>query len=205
MTTGTKTRTRNNLAARREKTRLLTKTVYLADDLELAGQIEELEEEMKSNRLRAEAFKDDERAQAMYVKAKEDFDTALKANEGNYTEFKFFRLGYKRYDELVKQHPPTDAQYEQVKKAGMDPTMTMPWNPETFMPDLILTCLCDPGTLHNYSEEERAEDLADLETSFSMGEIQILFQAALEINTMGINLNRIEMGKGLSSIKGSGK
>ena len=203
-TTGTQPR-KTNLAARREKTRSLFKVVWLADDLELAGQIEELQDDLRSARLKAEAFKTDERAQADFAAAKEAFDTCLAANRDNYTEFKFYRLGYKAYDELVKQHPPTDEQYEQVKKAGMDQTMTMPWNPETFMPALILMSMRGADRYKEYPEEEFNQDLEDLETGFSMGEIQVLFTAAIEINTVGINLNRHEMGKDLQSIKGSKK
>ena len=202
-TTGTKPR-RNNLAVRREKARL-PKIIWLAEDLDLAGQIEELEEELKSARLRASAFKDDERAQALLTTAQEAFDTCLLANEGNYTEFKFWKLGYKAYDELVKEHPPTEEQHELVRKMGMDPTGTMPWNPETFMPALILWSLRQPDTRLTYSEDEYEEDLNSLQEDYSMGEIQILFQTALEINTLGINLNRIQMGKGSTSTKGSKK
>lgn len=204
MSTGTETR-KSNLAARREKARTLFKTVWLADDLELAGQIEELQDELRSARLRAEAFKEDERAQSEFKKAQEAFDTVLAANRDNYSEFKFYRIGYKAYDELVKQHPPTDEQYELAKKAGMDATMTMPWNPETFMPALILLSMRGDSNLKNYKQEEFDVDLADLEEGFTLGEIQVLFTAAIEINTVGINLNRHEMGKGFQSIKGSKK
>jgi hypothetical protein len=204
MSTGTETR-KSNLAARREKARTLFKTVWLADDLELAGQIEELQDELRSARLRAEAFKEDERAQSEFKKAQEAFDTVLAANRDNYSEFKFYRIGYKAYDELVKQHPPTDEQYEQAKKLGMDATMTMPWNPETFMPALILLSMRGDSNLKNYKQEEFDVDLVDLEEGFTLGEIQVLFTAAIEINTVGINLNRHEMGKGFQSIKGSKK
>lgn len=202
MTTETgRTRT-TNLAARREKARL-PKVVWLADDLDLAGQIEELEEELKSARLRAEAFKDDERAQALYAAAQEALDVCLKANEGNYTEFKFWKLGYKAYDELISEHPPTEQQVAKAKEMGMD--NAMPWNPETFMSALILRSMRQPDLRLTYSEEEYEEDLVDLQEATSMGELQILFHAALEVNTVGININRITMGKGSSLTNGSKK
>ena len=87
-------------------------------------------------------------------------------------ELLFRSIGSKAYDELVAKHPPTALQRREDLSYNMD----------TFAPALIARCCVDP--------EMTVEEVKELWTSdqWNRGELLMLFMAAVEVNTRGLDI-----------------
>ncbi len=98
-------------------------------------------------------------------------DKARKALETETVEMRFRALGRKRYDELVRAHPPADIKAEDgtVKKS------TDPYEYETFAPALVAASCVEPGMT-----EDQVQTLFD---EWNAAEVMELWVAALSVNT----------------------
>lgn len=104
--------------------------------------------------------------------------------------FTFQSIGHKRYDTLLKAHPPTE---EQIQK-GKEENEPVPFNSDTFGFALIDASCIDP----EFEEGEfEAWMRDDPDNDWNMAELLELFSAALEVNTTS---GRVELGKGSPSI-----
>lgn len=98
-------------------------------------------------------------------------EKAHKALVAETVEMRFRALGRKRYDELVRAHPPKDIAGEdgKVKKS------TDPYEYETFAPALVAACCVEP--------EMTVEQATELFEEWNAGEVMELWVAALSVNT----------------------
>lgn len=84
----------------------------------------------------------------------------------------FQSIGSAAYDKLVAKYPPSQAQ----KNQGLQ------YNIDRFAPALVAECCVDP--------EMSLEDALEIWESdtWNRGELNLLFMAAIEVNTRGHNL-----------------
>ncbi len=162
-----------------------TRTVYVPTDYDLAEEVERLRGAVEAQSLFGQGV-DPESEQGRELEAMKE---RLKEMEGKLKkssiEFKLRSMGRKPYDTLLQEHPPTDAQAEKRKK--VNPRNPLPFNPDTFPIALIARSVVDS----DLSVEELEEWFR--EESWSIGEIEDLFQNCVSINSQ----SRISsLGKG---------
>lgn len=90
-------------------------------------------------------------------------------------EFVFRGIGRKHYEEVLREHPPTDAQKAEAEERK---AVAPQWNVETFP-----AALCHASTVDGeLSAEEWQADIFD-SPDWGPGELNALFNAALEANS----------------------
>lgn len=101
-------------------------------------------------------------------------DAAEKAVNEQTDVYVFRACGRYRFNELIAEHPPTDDDIEEARKASADPNARPNWSFDTFAPALIAECCIDPKLS---MEEAKAicEDWND-------AEVLDLFTTALGVN-----------------------
>lgn len=99
--------------------------------------------------------------------------------------FTFQDIGRSRFEALVETHPPTEAQ---LKKHGDQ----LSWNPDTIPAALIAATCVEP--------EITLEDAEQLVTDWSTGDVQLLFNAALQVclETASVPFSKTAIGEILS-------
>ena len=106
------------------------------------------------------------------------------AESGDIVTFSFRALGRRRYDQLRRQHPPTDGQRDQLDaRIGV----AARWNTDTFPPALVAACATSPEMT-----EDEAGDLLD---HLPHAEAQALFETALAACFGTGQLEAIDRGK----------
>ena len=167
----------------RSRMKPIFKTVRLPLDSEIADAFEESKGEVERMKIRAEYKPEDRKVQAEYEDALAKLAEAKALMLENSVEFKFRSIGRKRFDDLIFEHPPTEAQIKKAKENGSGEAN---WNEDTFPIALIHACLVDPKM-----EEHEVKDLWDSE-DWAGSEVLALFWAALEVNS---NRRAIDLGK----------
>jgi hypothetical protein len=117
------------------------------------------------------------------TEAQAAFDAAKAALEEETVELRFRSIGRKRYDDLVRAHPPTDEQ----KAEAAD----VPYEVESFSVALIAASCVEP----KMTEDE----VAELSETWNVAEFMQLWMAALEVNTQR---RVVEMGKAWNGTHG---
>jgi hypothetical protein len=118
----------------------------------------------------AELMADPERIAAATA-ALEETRQALAANS---VEVIFRSIGRPKFEKLKREHPPTEAQKAEFKtEYGVDAE----YNPDTFSAALIAASCVQPEMT-----PQQVQSLAD-DHDWNAGEIQHLFQLALQVNT----------------------
>jgi len=159
------------------------KTVRLTLDSEVADIFEDAKAEVERLKIRVDYKPDDKTLRAEYHAAMEKFAEAKAQVMDHSVLFKFRSIGRKRFDDLIFEHPPTDAQ---IKKAKDNGTGDVNWNEDTFPVALIHACLIEPKL-----EEQEVKDLWESE-DWAGSEVLALFYAALEVNS---SRRAIDLGK----------
>lgn len=99
----------------------------------------------------------------------EELEALLDKAEESTVIFTFQDIGRKKYDDLVRDHPPTDDQKKEFKEQGGNGVLA--YNPETFPQALMSkTCIQPIMTL------EEAEKICE---EWSEGDIETLFFTAI--------------------------
>lgn len=160
------------------------KTVRLPLDSEIADAFEDAKAEEERLKTRLEYKPDDRNLLKEHDAAVAKLEEAKALMLENSVLFKFRSIGRKRFDDLIFEHPPTEAQIKKAKENGSGEAN---WNEDTFPIALIHACLVDPKM-----EEHEVKDLWDSE-DWSGSEVLALFWAALEVNS---NRRAIDLGKG---------
>lgn len=94
-------------------------------------------------RLNAEVAADDEDEEIL--RPLRDAVTEAEGAVREATEtFRFRALGRHSYDELVREHPPTDEDHELARSQSGSPDARAQYHTDTFAPALIAACLVDP-------------------------------------------------------------
>lgn len=96
---------------------------------------------------------------------------------------RFQAIGSKRWETLLADHPPTDAQQREhlaeQEKVGipLQARRRLQWNVDTFPPALIAACIVEPKLT-----VAQAEELWESE-AWNAGELDAIFSAAVRVNT----------------------
>lgn len=160
------------------------KTIRLPLDSEIADAFEEAKNEMERLKLRLDYKPDDKALLKEHSAAVDAYEAAKALMLENSVEFKFRSIGRKRFDELIFEHPPTEAQIKKAKETGAGEAN---WNEDTFPVAIMSACMVEPKM-----EEHEVKDLWESE-DWAGSEVLALFWAALEVNS---NRRAIELGKG---------
>jgi hypothetical protein len=144
-------------------------------DPDVADEYEEAQKELNLVEIKVKASPGDLDLVTELDAAKAAYQKAEAKAERSSAVFKFRSIGRKHYDQLVRENPPTDAQKKEVAEAGEDPDQ-LPWNPETFIPQLVAASMIEPKLVH-----EEIMEMWDSE-NWSAIELGVLFEAALRAN-----------------------
>lgn len=169
-----------------KKKQAATKTVEVVLDPSLAEQVREAERRRDDADRRLAIRPDDDTIQAEVWEATSTLE-ALRARaveEEAVVTVRFRSIGRHAWDDLIREHPPTDAQVAEAKTAGMG---DLNFNSETFPPAVVAASLDEPRL--------SAEEVADLWDSpdWNQAELGMLFAAALEVNN---SRHTLDLGKG---------
>lgn len=152
------------------------KTVSIIGDDEALERIKDLQNALE-----------DEVDTQLVTKLKADLKAAEEALEASTLRITLQSIGRKRYEELVSEHPPTEAQNKESEEATGQPA---PYNTDTFPPALIAASAVDP--------EMTVEQATELWDEWNTGELMELFFVAIEVNTQ----RRVGLGKESGPVRG---
>lgn len=124
--------------------------------------------------------------------AEEELRVAEEQAEEHTERFIAKALAPRVWDDLINKHPPTKDQKQDARKNNHNLT----WNPETFPPELISTCvyLVTPldapnedgeNEQHEPLTEEFVKEMFDGSGQWNIGEINALLNAGIAANTRG--------------------
>lgn len=117
------------------------------------------------------------------TEAQAAFDAAKAALDAETVELRFRSIGRKRYEELVRAHPPTDEQKTENADA--------PYDIETFSAALIAASCIEPVMTE--------AEVSELSETWNVAEFMQLWVAALEVNTQR---RVVELGKAWNGTRG---
>lgn len=172
----------------KSKKKPVTRSVPVPMDPELAEAHAEAAAEVERLKMRLDALPEHsplrgEVAEHLVQAEKAEGD-AKKKLEPSVVWFKFRSIGSRAYDDLVKDHPPT----EEENKEHLDKfKVPAPYDAKKFAPALISASLLEPQLTVDQVEELMADD------AWNGAEIIQLWQAANEVNT---TRRVVELGKG---------
>jgi hypothetical protein len=150
------------------------RTIYIAGDNQLAEEVSSLEEEVRRLRLALELRQDAAAAERLPFAESELSTKKALLNETS-VKFTFKSMRRDRYDALINEHPPTDAQRKEAEAAG---EAGLNFNPDTYPIALIVECMVEPEV------EDRQEMIDWLNgDSWNTHELMTLFQVCLAVNT----------------------
>lgn len=172
-----------------------TKTVEVVLDPSLAEQVREAERRRDDTERRLGTRPDSEQVQAEAWEAAAALD-ALRAQavkDDAVVTVRFRSIGRHAWDDLIRQHPPTDAQVAEAKASGMG---DLNFNSETFPPAVVAASLDEPKLT--------VEEVAAIWDSpdWNQAELGILFAAALEVNN---SRHTLDLGKGSGGTPATGR
>lgn len=179
----------------RSKKQPATKTVEVVLDPELAEQVREAERRRDDADRRLALRRDDETAQHDAWEAASALD-ALRARaveEDAVVSVRFRSIGRHAWDDLIRQHPPTDAQVAEAKAAGMG---ELNFNSDSFPPAVVAASLDEPRMT--------VDEVAELWDSpdWNQAELGVLFAAALEVNN---SRHTLDLGKDSAGTAATGR
>ena len=147
MTSATKTRSNRPPTFDRLRSRKKAATAHVDIPLDphAAEEHARAEQKVGNLKLRLEALRDDspmrERTETELDEAQAELDAARETLEESAARFVFKALGGKEYDDLKKDHPPTDEQLATWKKEVGNGRPAV--NFDTFYAALVSACLID--------------------------------------------------------------
>ena len=165
--------------------RPVRRTVLIAGDNVLAEEVNALEEEVRRLRI-TELRRESDAERASLLEAKVDeLESKKKELQDSSIKFVFQAIRRDRYDALVSEHPPSEAQRKEAEEAG---ETNLAFNPETFPVALIIACMVEPS---EFDHDEMKEWLTS--ENWNQSELLTLFQACLAVNTTS---SLVSLGKG---------
>lgn len=122
-----------------------------------------------------DARADVDRARLLEPEKLDEYKAALKAVEEQVREdgleLVFRGIGRRRYEELQREHPPTEAQ------AAENEGVTLSWNPDTFLPALLEATVANS----DLTAQEWNDDVIDSD-DWGQAEIGLILETALAVN-----------------------
>lgn len=167
------------------------RNVWVALDDEMAAEYQEAVE--KRNRLKTLVSLRPEDAQAakdLNIAEQTLREIEAKFREEGAARFRFRSIGRVKFERLVKDHPPTAAEKQEVAEAGGDPSQ-LGWCVETFTVALVAACSVEP--------EMTVAEVRELwdDENWTQGEAASMFNACLEANSEHRQINLDAVGNGL--------
>lgn len=162
--------------ARLEQRRPAEDTVILADDDSLAADMEAAVQAERAAKFGGDdAFKAEAAAQLATVReavAKDAITINLRS------------IGRRRYDELMRAHPATDEDHEEVRQITGQATARARYHGETFVPALVAACMAEAMGLPPDDAADVAKKLDALadQGRVSEGELNQMFQKATRLH-----------------------
>lgn len=204
MSTAKKSASKAPLDHLRSRKKPVTKTVWIADDSEVAERYQKAEAEM----VMARDFSRDHPLSDAALKEYQDKKEAFEAIEGemkeNATAFKLRSIGRKRFEKLQADYPITAENRAKATEEndGKDPGIE--WDPDTFPPVLIAACVVSPVKFEpddleldedGKFQSEAVQEFVDWITGedWNLSETSSLFEAAWQVNTIR---RVVDLGKG---------
>jgi len=145
------------------KKKAVTKKVPIQTDGEIADRIADLRQLFNAARDADRLSNEPDKAPAIQTQ----IDKLVEESQATVVTFTFRSIGRFNYDELVQQHPPTEAQ----KKLGGD------FNPDTFPPALVSVACIKPEI-----PIEAAKEIFS-SPDWNGAELLLMFNGALSVNT----------------------
>lgn len=160
----------------------VTKRVPIVLDSDIADAYEEAKAAYEEAK-RLDSVRSTDDTRSALVVAEEKLEEARALAEENTAEFVLRSIGRKPFELLVDEHPPTEKQKAEAKKAGSE----INWNADTFPPALVAACLVEP--------QMSADDVLEMWDSpdWNQAELLSLFFGAMDANQ---NRRMIDLGKG---------
>lgn len=154
------------------------KTVYLAADASVLESVRTLEEEVRRLRMAVQLRNEPAAAERLPL-AEEELRATQATLDDEAIKFVFQAMRRDKYDRLLQEHPPTEAQVADVKKNDNDADLQ--FNLSTFPVALIMACMVEPdvsvtddfNTVQAWLESE----------AFNGTEILQLFQTCMAVNS----------------------
>jgi hypothetical protein len=178
-----------------KKKRPATKTVEVVLDPALAVELRDAEHAHTEAERLLEVRPADTDLQAAAWAAAEEVEElrARAADEDAVVAVRFRSIGRVAWDDLLDRHPPTDEQIAEAKRAGLG---ALNFNSETFPPAVVAASLDEPKL-------SAVEVLAMWDSpDWNQAELQLLFSAALEVNS---SRHTLDLGKGSAGTAATGK
>lgn len=148
-----------------------TVSIYLEDGP--VDHFNEVAQEYERLRLRRNTGKaDDDAGQAELARLKKKVDAARAALEEVTVYVRFRSIGRRNFEDLMREHPPTEEQKAEAKEKFGQETQ---YNGDTFPPALIAASAIEP--------ELTVEQAEQIVNDWNESEAISLFQAAYEVNT----------------------
>jgi hypothetical protein len=165
----------------------VTRTLHLCLDSELGEEYSEAKQALRYAEMEVQSGTMDENgAQARFKEAQDRYNKAEQAATERSVKFVFRNIGRKRYEEILLDNQPTDAQKEKVEAMGQDPD-NLEWDPDQFPPKLIAASMAEP----DFTEEQILEIWND--PDWSPAELGALFSTAQQVQFYA---SVIDLGKG---------
>lgn len=178
-----------------KKKRPATKTVEVVLDPALAVELRDAEAaHAEAERALAVRPADTDLQAAAWAAAEEvEVLRARAVDEDAVVAVRFRSIGRVAWDDLLDRHPPTDEQTAEAKKAGLG---ALNFNSDTYPPAVVAASLDDPKLT--------AAEVLDMWDSpdWNGAELQVLFAAALEVNSAR---HTLDVGKGSAGTAATGK
>lgn len=193
-TASSKSKNKAPLDHLRSRKKPVTKTVWIADDSEVAERYQRAEAEMFLARDFSRDHPLSEAALQEYQEKKTAFELAEADMKENATAYKLRSIGRKKFEALQAEYPISD---ENRKKAteendGKDPGIE--WDPDTFPPVLIAECIVSPVNFGEDDDDAKAEFVEWITgVDWNLSETSSLFEAAWQVNTIR---RVVDLGKG---------
>lgn len=148
-----------------------TRSCHILLDSSLAHEVQELEREISrlENKARFSKSSLADTTPQKLDRLKEELERKMEEAENYVVEFRFQDVGRKRYDELVRENPPTDEEKKEYKEMGGEGALT--YSLSSFPPKLVSLTNVEPGIT-----EEEAFAIFD---DWSEGDLETLFTTAL--------------------------
>lgn len=186
----------------RSRKQPVSKRVSIITDSDLAENADRLHEAALAARERSDRLRADVDLRTAADDAEEEAEHAREAALESAVWFVVRSLSPRVFEDLKDKHPPTPEQLKEARKTfstlGM-PFQGLGWDIDSFPPALIAACV----SFVDVDDETRDESLVPLDESFvkemyeganwNKGDVDILFNAAVEVNSA----QRVgNMGKG---------
>lgn len=193
-TASSKSKNKAPLDHLRSRKKPVTKTVWIADDSEVAERYQRAEAEMQLARDFSRDHPLSEAALQEYQEKKTAYEEIEADMKQSATAYKLRSIGRKKFEKLQADYPITDENRAKatVENDGKDPGIE--WDPDAFPPMLIAECIVSPVKFEEDDDEAKAEFISWITgEEWNLSETSSLFEAAWQVNTIR---RVIDLGKG---------